>query len=198
MSKSEEIHWYPMRVTYSRELMAKAFLDEIGIECFIPMRYEHIEGKHPRHQVLKPAINNLIFVHSSQKSITELKMTKREMSYLRYMMHPILDDKNSIIRHEILTVPDQQMDNFMKVASVLDNRVFYVENLAFAGRPGQRVKVMEGDNVVAQYEVDYHWTEKNISVKSDSLSVRLYNRMKGFIDCEVKLNTDEIQKIPNK
>lgn len=145
MSKSEEIHWYPMRVTYSRELMAKAFLDEIGIECFIPMRYEHIEGKHPRHQVLKPAINNLIFVHSSQKSITELKMTKREMSFLRYMMHPILDEKNSVIRHEILTVPDQQMDNFMKVASVLDNRVFYVENLAFAGRPGQRVKVMEGD-----------------------------------------------------
>ena len=63
---------------------------------------------------------------------------------------------------------------------------------------GNIVKVMEGDNVVAQYEVDYHWTEKNISVKSDSLSVRLYNRMKGFIDCEVKLNTDEIQKIPNK
>lgn len=63
---------------------------------------------------------------------------------------------------------------------------------------GNIVKVMEGDNVVAQYEVDYHWTEKNISVKSDSLSVRLYNRMKGFIDCEVKLNTDEIQKIPKK
>jgi hypothetical protein len=63
---------------------------------------------------------------------------------------------------------------------------------------GNIVKVMEGDNVVAQYEVDYHWTEKNISVKSNSLSVRLYNRMKGFIDCEVKLNTDEIQKIPKK
>ena len=63
---------------------------------------------------------------------------------------------------------------------------------------GNIVKVMEGDNVVAQYEIDYHWTEKNISVKSNSLSVRLYNRMKGFIDCEVKLNTDEIQKIPKK
>lgn len=63
---------------------------------------------------------------------------------------------------------------------------------------GNIVKVMEGDNVVAQYEVDYHWTEKNISVKSNSLSVRLYNRMKGFIDCEVKLNTDEVQKIPKK
>ena len=49
------------------------------------------------------------------------------------------------MRHDILTVPDKQMDNFIKVASVLDDRVFYMENLNFAGKPGQRVKVTDGD-----------------------------------------------------
>jgi transcription antitermination factor NusG len=144
MNKTEEIHWYPMRVTYSRELMAKAYLDSIGVENFIPMHYVHVDGKHPRHQVLKPAITSLIFVHACQRIITELKMTKRELCSLRYIMHPVLDDKNNVLRKDILTIPDKQMENFIKVASVLDDRVFYMENLDFAGKPGQRVKVVEG------------------------------------------------------
>ena len=72
-------------------------------------------------------------------------MTKRELSSLRYIMQPILDDNNNVLRRDILTVPDRQMENFIKVASVLDDRVFYMENLDFAGKPGQRVKVIEGD-----------------------------------------------------
>ena len=59
--------------------------------------------------------------------------------------------------------------------------------------------VMDGDNIIARYEVDRHWVEKNISVKdSDTLKVRVYNRIKGFLDCEVKLNVGEVQKIPIK
>ena len=60
------------------------------------------------------------------------------------------------------------------------------------------VNVMDGDSVVARYEVDRHWQEKNISVKNDIINVRLYNRLKGYLDCKVKLNTEEIQKIPDK
>ena len=134
-----------MRVTYSREMLAKDYLDTIGIESFIPMHYEPIKGKHPRHRELKPAIRNLIFVHSSQQMITELKMTKKELQPLRYIMHPVYDDDNNFMRHDILTIPDKQMDNFIRVASVLDDRVFYMENLTFAGKPGQKVKVIEGD-----------------------------------------------------
>jgi KOW motif./Transcription termination factor nusG. len=145
MLKTEEIHWYPMRVTYSREMLAKAYLDSIGVESFIPMRYVPIKGKHPRHRELKPAITSLIFIRSCQKDITELKMTKRELNSLRYIMTPVLDDNNNVIRRDILTVPDKQMDNFIKVASVNDDRIFYMENLDFAGKPGQRVKVVEGD-----------------------------------------------------
>jgi hypothetical protein len=145
MSQTDVIQWFPMRVTYSREMLAKEYLDTIGIESFIPMHYEHVKGKHPRHRELRPAIRNLIFVHSSQRIITELKMTKKELQPLRYMMHPVFDDNNNFLRHDILTIPDKQMDNFVKVASVMDDRVFYMDNLNFVGKPGQRVKVTEGD-----------------------------------------------------
>lgn len=64
---------------------------------------------------------------------------------------------------------------------------------------GDITHVVDGDSIIAKYEVDRHWIEKNISVKdSDTLSIRLYNRMKGFLDCIVKLNVDDLQKIPEK
>ena len=32
--------WFPMRVTYQREMKVKAELDRLGIENFVPMRYK--------------------------------------------------------------------------------------------------------------------------------------------------------------
>lgn len=58
------------------------------------------------------------------------------------------------------------------------------------------INVLDGDNIVARYTIDRHWTEKNISEKNDIINVRLYNKMKGYIDCEISINNDEIQKIP--
>ena len=58
------------------------------------------------------------------------------------------------------------------------------------------VNVMDGDTVVARYEVDRHWTEKNVSVKYGQLYIRLYNRMKGYLDRKIPLTNDSIQKVP--
>lgn len=57
----------------------------------------------------------------------------------------------------------------------------------------------ENDTIVARYTIDYHWTEKNISVKDGRLYIRLYNKTSGYQDCMVDLNNnDSIQKIPSK
>lgn len=58
------------------------------------------------------------------------------------------------------------------------------------------VSVKEGDNVIAKYTVDYHWREVNISETNTQIKVRLYNKMKGYLDTTVELNKEEIQKIP--
>jgi len=58
------------------------------------------------------------------------------------------------------------------------------------------ITVMDEDTVIAKYEVDRHWQEKNVSVKEDGIYIRLYNRMRGFQDCKVELNSDKVQKIP--
>ena len=82
--------WFPMRVTYQREMKVKAELDRLGIENFVPMRYKVMEsqndGDAELRRVLVPAINNLIFVRSTQERLSELKRTNEVLEPLRYMM----------------------------------------------------------------------------------------------------------------
>lgn len=42
MNKSTGLAWYALRITYSRELAFKQYLDDRNIENFIPMRYEYV------------------------------------------------------------------------------------------------------------------------------------------------------------
>lgn len=141
--EAPSVHWFPMRVTYHRELKIKALLDSIGVENFLPMHYELVESKTGgKKRVLMPAIHNLIFVKSSQEFLTELKMTREEFAPMRYMMKRSLTDGKG--DSEIICVPNQQMENFMRVASVQDDRVMFLDNSDYINKIGQRVKVIDG------------------------------------------------------
>ena len=139
MSFSEELLWYPMRVTYHRELKIKQHLDSLEIENFLPMRYEMVETASGSKRKLVPALHNLIFVHSSQNTITDLKMGKREFEPLRYMTK-----QTERGTREIIHVPDRQMESFIKVASVQDDSVFYLDPSEYINKIGRRVKIVEG------------------------------------------------------
>lgn len=131
-----------MRVTYHREMKIKALLDEMGVESFLPMHYELVETKTGgKKRVLLPAIHNLIFVRSTQEFLTNLKMCHEEFAPMRYMMKR---SRSCETQGEIIQVPDRQMDNFMRVASVQDDRVIFLDSNEFVNKVGQRVKVIDG------------------------------------------------------
>ena len=67
------MHWYAVRVTYSRELFFKEYLDAAGIENYIPMRYEYVVRKERRLRKLVPAVHNLVFVRSTRERMDEIK-----------------------------------------------------------------------------------------------------------------------------
>lgn len=130
-----DVCWFPMRVTYNREMKVKENLDRCGIECFLPM-CRSIEGEGVQtHGKLIPAIHNLIFVHSSRETITGLKMHNSVFSALRYIICKHGD------RNEVLTVRDKEMDDFIRVASVNDNSVFYLDG---SSHNGQKVRITAG------------------------------------------------------
>ena len=135
--------WFPMRVTYQREMKVKAELDRLEIENFIPMTYRFTEsrkqGDTELRRELVPAINNLIFVHSTKERISELKVSNELLEPLRYMI-----DQTAGEAHTIMTVPDKQMENFMRVASVTDDSVMFLDETTIVGKEGKRVEIMGG------------------------------------------------------
>lgn len=135
--------WFPMRVTYQREVKVKAELDRLGIENFVPMRYKVVEsqndGDTELRRVLVPAINNLIFVRSTQERVSELKRRNEVLEPLRYMM-----DHTAASEHSIMTVADRKMENFMRVASRTDDSVMFLDNETVVGKEGKRVEIMGG------------------------------------------------------
>ena len=132
--------WFPMRVTYSRELKMKAELDRLEIENFIPMTYKVADSDTDQpHRELVPAINNLIFVRSTQERISYLKSSNETLELLRYLM-----DYTAQQPHTIMTVPDRKMENFMRVASKSDDSVMFLDDESVVGKEGKRVEIIGG------------------------------------------------------
>ena len=131
--------WFPMRVTYSRGLQVRDELTRLGIEHFLPMKTVLCDeyGSQPRHELV-PAVANLIFIRSTKGVITGLKHTSAVLEPLRFMIDRTTEDKR------IMTVPDRQMQNFMRVASVADDRILYLDQVQWVGKEGRRVRVTGG------------------------------------------------------
>ena len=132
--------WFPMRVTYQREMKVKAELDRLGIECFVPMTYKVVDADtdNPHHKLV-PAIRNLIFVRSTQESISHLKSANEVLEPLRYMI-----DNTAEEAHTIMTIPDRQMENFMRVASRTDDSVMFLNDDSVVGKEGKHVMITGG------------------------------------------------------
>ena len=135
--------WFPMRVAYGREervIAIKNYLDTLSIENFLPMQRKAEEVNGRVKYTLHPAINNLIFIHATKETISDLKQTKKQLLPLRYMMwHSPTDRQPAII-----CIPNYQMENFMRVASVQDERVMFFQGKDFSHKIGRRVKITDG------------------------------------------------------
>ncbi len=67
--------WYAIQTFYCKEEHLGKFLEERGINYFIPMRYteqETLDGK--KHRKLTPAVHNLLFV---EKTFTEKEFLEK-------------------------------------------------------------------------------------------------------------------------
>lgn len=141
MPDKDKIHWFPMRVTYGRQLKTKEFLDSANIENFLPMAQKTTKRNNRIKHETVPAISNLIFVRSTMNILNTLKKTKAEAEPLRYMTYrPTIKDAP----HETITVPDSQMDNFIKVASGPEDEFTYLKPEELTGKENGRVVITSG------------------------------------------------------
>lgn len=133
---TEHRKWYPLRVTYSRELKVKDRLSADGLDCFVPMRViEDVIGGCCRKKVV-PAVNNLCFVRAGKEELDR----KIEEAGLKSYVHYIWDRST----RNAIYVRDKAMDDFIRVASAEGEDIVYIPEVSSKLREGQRVKILEG------------------------------------------------------
>ena len=130
------MQWYAVRVTYSRELVFKEYLDAEGIENYLPMRYEYIMKNERRMRKLVPAIHNLVFVRSTRECIDEIKNKPGMNIPIRYIM-----DRET---HQPIIIPDSQMRSFIAVSGTYDQAVLYLEPTELNITKGTKVRITGG------------------------------------------------------
>ncbi|MBP5371109.1 MAG: hypothetical protein J6Y55_04210 [Bacteroidales bacterium] len=135
--------WYPLRISYSsdsRVMKLKDLLDnEDDVETYVPMTYKRVDSR----LQLVPALNNILFVYTTFAKLEDIKKNKTLYEPLRYMMHSVSEDNGQ--RHsEVIYVPEQSMNDFIRVTSTQNEHVEYLRNMDFVYRPGTKVQVVDG------------------------------------------------------
>ena len=141
MNKSTGLAWYALRITYSRELAFKQYLDDRNIENFIPMRYEYVVKGERKIRKLVPVVHNLVFVYASRLQIDEIKTTAGTQLPIRYIM-----DRET---NQPITIPETQMRSFIAVAGSHDQQVVYLDptTITFKKGPLPQRRNVEGNQV---------------------------------------------------
>ena len=127
--------WYAIRVTYNRELKVKEDLDARGITCFVPMQYRREERNGQMVKRLVPSVHNLIFIHLTPSEMTDYK--RSTALPIRYIMNRET--------HEPITVPTQEMENFIRVAGTYEEKLIYLNPEPGDFSKGERVRIIGGD-----------------------------------------------------
>ncbi len=128
--------WYPVRVTYSRELKVREVLQSLGYECFVPMTLKTVEKNGVKICRTVPAVNNLCFVKGVRNSLDE----EFERNGLRSFTSYIWDRST----REPVVVPDKAMDDFIKISESRYEDIVYLHEVNSKLREGRMVRVKCG------------------------------------------------------
>lgn len=136
LHKEDEVLWYAMRVPYRNELKVQSKLKDRGIETFVPKRKKIVKKGGKTSYELLPAVNNLLFVHSS---LSVIKNLKTEIENLQYLMNKC-EGKNS---HAI--VRDSEMQQFIKVVENFEEEITYFAPEEVNIEKGTKVRIIGGE-----------------------------------------------------
>lgn len=128
--------WFALRATYSRELKVRDSLSQLGVRTFVPMMWRNREVDGKIEKKLVPAVSNLCFVFWDRPSIDSYIRSFGDRTPVNYYWDRTLNQP--------LVIPSQAMEDFITVASSMDEDLIYLTDITEKLREGQTVEVMEG------------------------------------------------------
>lgn len=137
--------WYVLRITYARERKAYDHITSRGVEAYLPMHtHEEKTSSIPirTRYVTKPLVPGIVFVHAAKKTVESfIKGTDHIECITAYYDHFRKDARGY---NDYLVVPDDQMDNFMRLADITDKHIRLVIPGQCHYKSGDTVIIREG------------------------------------------------------
>jgi len=150
------MNWYAIKVKCQTERKVKTWLDDLAIENFIPFRTVLFERNGRKIAREKPIVPGLLFVRTNYRTARILPIESRiKLVYLR-------NHEN----HQLLVVPDKQMEDFMFLLDLSESAV-RVENANL--KRGDRVRVIKGDFAGIEGELIRIKGHKRVVVRLEGL-----------------------------
>jgi len=150
------MNWYAAKVKYQTERKVKTWLDDQAIENFIPFQTVLIERKGRKIKRERPIVPGLLFIRTNYKTAHILPVKSSvKMVYLR-----------NLDNHQLLTVPDKQMENFMFLLDFSETAM-RIDNTNL--RRGDRVRVIKGDLAGIEGELIRIKGHRRVVVRLDGL-----------------------------
>ena len=146
MLNQNELHWFPLRIRNSSLTRLQAMKDRLEQhddveETYVPLSYIKVSLT---KMDFAPFLLNYIFVRSTFEKLVAIKQNQEQFEPLRFVMHPALDEK--LNKHdEVLYIPDSKMEDYIRVTKEENEKVIFLDNMAYACKPSQEVQITEGE-----------------------------------------------------
>lgn len=137
------VRWYPMRIFHSSIKRQRGLNELLVQEASVERTYVPQSQVNAERKTYISTLVNYIFLFTSLKSLKEIKADKIRYENLRYVMNTGCDEHYNPTS-EIAYVPNKQMEDFIRVTESGNEHVLMIENLDFAFKPGQKVRITQG------------------------------------------------------
>ncbi len=128
--------WYVMRAYKCEKKAEDILLGPDGLQHFIPKQYALRVYHGVKSKRLVPVIPSLVFVQATKEEIVDFKIIHNNLQFVMW-------EKTTGTEH--LIVPDEQMENFIKVASHYNESTTYYKPEELNIEKGTRVRIHGGE-----------------------------------------------------
>ena len=145
MLKGNELHWFPLRIRNSSLARLKTMKERLDhqvdiYETYVPLSFIKVSMN---KMDFAPFLLNYIFVRSTYENLLAVKQNQELFEPLRFVMHTALDDGYNK-HYEVLYIPDKKMEDYIRVTTEQNEKVIFLDNMAYVSKSSQEVQITEG------------------------------------------------------
>lgn len=169
--KTETVHWHAVLTASRAEKKVRDRLEELGVECFLPVQTVLRQWTYRKSRVVVPVIAGLVFVRVGRQEQVKVLQTKGVVAFLR-----LKGEAGAAV------IPDKQMEDFRFLLDFSEEAVEMTnENI----KASDLVRVVKGSLRGMEGELIRHKGVTKVLVRIDMLGCAMVSIPASFVE---KLN----------